>query len=119
MHAPTLPPDMPARPADCGVSLAVLVQGVVVALALLAAMLAPPSEGPMMVIPLDGGGMGRAMDWTIRDGAAFLGTGPLPGSILVYGKREQLTAGAWHHNSLVIKAPAIFCGSLSSTPRNI
>jgi hypothetical protein len=47
----------------------------------------------------------------------LIGTGPLPGSILVYGKRKQVTEAAWHHNGLVIKAPAIFCGSLSSTPR--
>lgn len=94
-----------------------LVQGAVVTLALLAAILAPPEEGTMMVIPLDGEGMGRTIAWASGDGAALIGAGPLPGSILVYGKREQVTQAAWHHNGLVIKAPAIFCGSLSSTPR--
>lgn len=94
-----------------------LVQGAVVTLALLAAMLAPPEEGPMMVIPLDGEGMGQTISWASGNGAALIGTGPLPSSILVYGKRKQVTEAAWHHNGLVIKAPAIFCGSLSSTPR--
>lgn len=94
-----------------------LVQGVVVTIALLAAILAPPEEGPMMVIPLDGEGMGQTLSWASGNGAALIGAGPLPGSILVYGRRDQLTQAAWHHNSLVIKAPAIFCGSLSSTPR--
>lgn len=107
----------PARRAGSGISLALLAQGVVVTLALLAAILAPPVEGPMMVIPLDGGQAGRTMAWASGKEAAFLGTGPLPGSILVYGKREPVTQAAWHHNSLVIKAPAIFCGSLSSVPR--
>ena len=95
-----------------------LAQGVVVTLALLAALLAPPEEGPMMVIPLNGDGMGRTMDWAVRDGATFAGAGPLPGSVLVYGKSARVTQAAWHHKSLVIKAPAIFCGNLSSTPRN-
>ena len=111
------PPQDPARPADSGISLALLVQGAVVTLALLAAILAPPEEGPMMVIPLDGGRMAQTMAWASGDGSALLGIGPLPGSVLVYGKRKQVTQAAWQHNSIVVKAPAIFCGSLSSTPR--
>lgn len=94
-----------------------LAQGVVVTLALLATILAPPEEGPMMVIPLDGGGMGQTLAWASGDGTAFMGAGPLPGSILVNGKREQVTQSAWRHNSLVIKAPAIFCSSVSSVSR--
>ena len=94
-----------------------LAQGVVVMLALLVAILAPPEEGPMMVIPLDGGRMGHTISWASGNGTAFMGAGPLPGSILVDGKRERITQAAGHHNSLVIKAPAIFCGSLSSVPR--
>lgn len=70
-----------------------------------------------MVIPLDGEQTGRTMAWASGKGVAFLGNGPLPGSILVYGERDRVTQAAWHHNSLVIKAPAIFCGSLSSVPR--
>lgn len=96
----------------------VLIQGLVVTLALLGAVLAPPKEGPMMVIPLGGEPMAGTMDWALGDGAAFMGAGPLPGSIMVYGKREPLTNNAWRHNSLVIKAPAIFCGTLSYPSRN-
>lgn len=96
-----------------------LVQGVAVAVALLAAMLFPPEEGPMLVIPLSGAGTGETMAWTLGKETAFLGAGPLPGSVLVYGRRENVTNGAWHHHSLVIKAPAIFCGNLASNYRNI
>lgn len=94
-----------------------LVQGVAVTLALLATILAPPEEGPMMVIPLDGGRIGQTIVWASGNGTALIGAGPLPGSILVNGKRDQVTQAAWHHNSLVIKAPAIFCGSVSSVSR--
>jgi hypothetical protein len=118
MTASTLDPMAHARPADSGIRIAVLVQGLAVTLALLAAMLAPPDEGPMMVIPLGGDGMGRTLDWASGDGAAFLGAGPLPGSILVYGRREQLMGGAWHHHSLLVKAPAIFCGRISTPSKN-
>jgi len=73
----------------------------------------------MMVVPLSGAGTGETMAWTLDKETAFLGAGPLPGSVLVYGRREAVTDGAWHHQSLVIRAPAIFCGNLSPNPRNI
>lgn len=89
-----------------------LIHGPVVTIGLLGAMLAPPEEGPMMVIPLGGDAMAGTMDCALADGAAFMGADPLPGSILVHGQREPITDGAWRHNCLVIRAPALVCGTL-------
>ncbi len=95
------------------------VQVALVVVTLGAMALAPPREGPMLVIPLGNTAIGETMGWALPEGVAFLGQGPLPGSILVYAKRERLAAGAWKHTSLLIKAPETFCGEIFDPQRSI
>ena len=98
-----------------GLKLALYAQVAMVAVSIIALALAPPREGPMMVIPLGDAAVAQTMGWALPEGAAFLGLGPVPGSILVYAKRDLLTASAWQNSSLLIKAPEILCGKISAS----
>ncbi len=107
--------DIQADRSTRGLKIALYAQIAMVMAAIVAMTLAPPREGPMMVIPLGPAAVGQTMGWALPKGAAFLGQGPLPGSILVYARRDVLAASAWQHSSLLIKAPEIFCGKIAGT----
>ncbi len=98
-----------------GLKLALYAQVAMVVVAIAALMLAPPREGPMLVIPLGDAAVAQTMAWALPEGATFLGLGPLPGSILVYARRDMLTSSAWQNSSLLIKAPEILCGKISAS----
>lgn len=119
MSIPITIDNLPAASPDRGQKLALYAQVAMVVVALLALALAPPREGPMMVIPLGHGAIGQTMEWALPNSAAFLGQGPLPGSILVYAERDRLTDGAWQNGSLLIRAPEIFCGDIAGSQRSL
>lgn len=103
---------------DRRLTFALYLQVAMVCIAIVVMTLAPPREGPIMVIPLGHSAMGQTMDWALPEGVAFLGQGPLPGSILVYARHDRLADAAWQHASLLIKAPEIFCGEILDPPRS-
>ena len=113
MQIPIAIDDCSAGEPSIGLRLALYAQVAMVVVAIVALMLAPPREGPMLVIPLGNPAVAQTMGWALPEGAAFLGLGPLPGSILVYAKRDVLTPSAWQNSSLIIKAPEILCGKIS------
>ena len=79
-------------------ALAVLALGVVA--------FAPPAHGRMLLVPLDGQPVSKA---AIEAAAATpLRSGPLPGSWVVDGDRELLSA-LWAKRVLVLAAPAALC----------
>jgi hypothetical protein len=76
--------------------------------ALLVVAFAPPPQGRMLLVPLDGQPVSRAT----LDGlmATPLKPGPLPGSWVVEGDR-RLLSGLWAQWGLVLAAPAALCSS--------
>lgn len=86
----------------------VVVQLVLAMLALAVVAFAPPARGRMLLVPLDGQPVSRA----VIEAAAVtpLKSGPLPGSWVVEGDRERLS-GLWRQRVMVLAAPAALCGS--------
>jgi len=77
------------------------------ALALLAVAFAPPAQGRMLLVPLNGTPVSVATVNSLR--ATPLLAGPLPGSLVVEGDRGPLSA-LWSQGVLVLAAPAAICG---------
>ncbi len=86
----------------------IVVQLVLAMLALLVVAFAPPTQGRMLLVPLDGQPVSRV---AIEGAAATpLKTGPLPGSWVVDGDRKRLSS-LWAQKVMVLAAPAALCGS--------
>ena len=77
-------------------------------LALLAVAFTPPAQGRMLLVPLDGQPISRAAIEGLE--ATPLVAGPLPGSVVVDGDRQLLSA-LWAQYILVLAAPAALCAS--------
>ena len=77
-------------------------------LAMLTAAFAPPEQGRMLLVPLDGKPISEAAIGQLK--ATPLKPGPLPGSWVVDGNR-RLLSGLWAHRVLVLAAPAALCSS--------
>ena len=75
-------------------------------LALLAVAFTPPAQGRMLLVPLDGEPVSRGAVERLR--ATPLVAGPLPGSLVVDGDRQLLSA-LWAKQVLVLAAPAARC----------
>ena len=84
----------------------IVVQLVLAVLALLVVAFAPPTQGRMLLVPLDGGPVSRAAIEAVA--ATPLKAGPLPGSWVVDGSRDRLSS-LWPERVLVLAAPAALC----------
>lgn len=106
IYARTMPIRSPALP--------VVLQAAAVAVAPLVLALWPPVSGPMMLVPLAGdtGAVTRA---ALAGGARLLGSGPLPGSLVVMGDRAGIARrlGGW--DVVITAAPPAGCGTLAGT----
>ena len=78
------------------------------AIVLGAALLAPPARGTMLAIPLAPSARTVA-DWTLSAGARIVGTGRLPGSLIITGSRDRLLIAALRHGALLTAAPDLLC----------
>jgi hypothetical protein len=97
---------MPVAPAP---SAALLAQFGVLALGV-AAVAAPPAQGPMMLVPLvPGAATGMLADASGRD-ALLIGRGALPGSYVVAGNRARLLGPMLRRGVLLTAAPPTGCG---------
>jgi hypothetical protein len=86
-----------------------VVQLVLAMLALVVVAFAPPAQGRMLLVPLDGQPVDRV---TIEAAAATpLKAGPLPGSWVVDGDRDRLS-GLWAQRVMVLAAPGALCSSV-------
>ncbi|MEA1085882.1 hypothetical protein SFC76_16575 [Sphingomonas sp. CD22] len=73
----------------------------------------PPHEGAMLIVPLAAAASGVTATWAMECDAAILASGPVAGSLIVFGRRDRLAVVALRHFSLLIVAPAAFCGASS------
>lgn len=81
---------------------------IVGAMALMAA--APPAAGRMMLVPLSADAARGMVALAIERGARLVGPGPLPGSLVVDGRRADLLSGLVHHGVALVAAPVAGCG---------
>lgn len=85
-------------------------QGAIGAFALAALALTPPAQGRMMIVSLNGQSPGEIAAWAVRDEVRIVGSGPLPGSLIVQADAGGLARRAMRHGDLVLAAPAAGCG---------
>jgi hypothetical protein len=82
-----------------------VLQGVAAAVALSAALFAPPSQGAMLVLPVVPRSAGETLDWVIRADGRLVGRSALGGAMIVEGHRGALAAPALAHGALLIGLP--------------
>lgn len=86
----------------------IVVQLALAMLAMVVVAFAPPVQGRMFLVPLDGQPVSQATIIGLQ--ATPLVPGPLPGSWIVEGNRELLS-GLWAQHVLVLAAPDALCAS--------
>jgi len=87
-----------------------LVQIALVVLVLLTAVLAPPSRGAFIVIPLLPGNRIDSLNHILAKGGRIAGL-TRPGSFpVITGSRDPLAIDALMHGALLLRAPEIACG---------
>jgi len=82
------------------------------ALGMAAMPLVPPERGTMLLIPVKGHAA-DAMNLAVSGGAAVLGQGPLPGSLLIRGERARIGGRAWRGGMVLLAAPTALCGRVA------
>lgn len=82
---------------------------------LVALALRAPVSGAMLVVPLGTANTGALADVAVRHGGSLLGTGPVAGSLVVYGTRASLEPALWAVHAVVLAAPSSICGA-AATP---
>jgi hypothetical protein len=71
----------------------------------------PPAEGAMTLIPLSEAAEEGLAAKALSAGTLLLGEGPVPGSLIVRGRRSSLEAQDLGYRVLVTAAPAAGCSS--------
>lgn len=67
-------------------------------------LLRPQVGAPMLLIPIVPADAGAATRFALANDARLLGTGPLPGSIVVRGDQGRVSHAAWSAGLLVTAA---------------
>lgn len=81
-----------------------------------AALMAPPANGNMLVLPVLNDSTGRTAGWAVAAGGKILGTGRIPGSIVVTGERRRLFAAALRNGAVILAAPGLLCSAPRTSP---
>ena len=81
--------------------------------ALVAIDLAPPTSGPILLLSASGMQQCRLVYLATESGALPIGSGPLPGSIVVQGERSALAKAALPAGVLVLADSSRLCGDKS------
>lgn len=79
--------------------------------ALCAFAFAPPAQGRMLLVPLTAAAADSAAASARASGALLLGRGPLPGSLVVMGVRDDFGALPLAGGILIMSAPVLLCGA--------
>ena len=78
--------------------------------ALAVMMLAPPADGPILIVSLSREAPGDIARWAIAQDVRLLGVGPLPNSMVVVGSRSALFEAAIRHGGLLMTGAFAGCG---------
>jgi len=89
---------------------ALIVQVMLVVLAA-AAILAPPANGSMAIVPLLPGDPSTSWRWAIGADALMIAPGRYPGSIVVRGSFAKLFVPALAHGAILISAKYAGCSA--------
>ncbi|WBO23417.1 hypothetical protein [Sphingomonas abietis] len=76
-------------------------------------LLAPPAQGQMTLVPLTASAALTLPATVLHGDIRLIGTGPLPGSLLVEGRRADFSGYLLHHATLVLATPPGGCGAES------
>jgi len=99
---------MSARPSAFRRTLVVgQILGVLGVFALVA--LAPPAQGTMLLVPISGQSESRIVAIALAQGATLVARGPLPSSVIVYGKRASLLGPLSRAGVLTLSGGAAGC----------
>jgi hypothetical protein len=86
-----------------------LVQSMVIAFAMVA-MVAPPAEGTIAIIPVLPDDPAASWRWAVSADALLIAPGRYPGSIIVRGSFAKLLLPALAHGALLLSARYAGCG---------
>jgi hypothetical protein len=95
----------------------ILVQAGIAVAAMLALPMWPPASGRLLLVPITGGDANDMARIAIEGGAALMGAGPLPGSLVVVGDRAAVVAHIPHIAAIVMAAPVTACGASIAAER--
>ena len=88
-------------------------QAAVTIVAIAGMALWPPAAGAMLLVPMLHGNAGTLVTLARASGAMRVGTGPLPGSVVVLGNRARIARRIRSWDVLLLAAPAAGCGNVS------
>ena len=92
-------------------------QCVLVCAALGALLLLPAAEGTAVILPVVPAQHSETVAWLTAADARLVDKGFLPGSIVVWGKRDKLVAAALGHGALVLRIPRAGCSRALESDR--
>lgn len=84
-------------------------QGMAAIVALVTLALWPPSSGELLLIPLATHDASAVAKVALAGGAVMLGSGPLPGSLIVLGDRSRIARNIASWNIVIMAAPPGGC----------
>lgn len=94
----------------------ILIMQAVVALAGAAWLfVVPPAEGMMMLVPLGRQAARSLPALALRGDVRLVGTGPVPGSLLVWAERSTMARRLLPHGVLILASPPGGCGAQGAT----
>jgi len=86
-------------------------QAALVLAVLTVSVVVPPTRGAMLIVPIRSHGLASTVNWATDRGLTILASGPLSGSLMIFGNREALAWPAIKDGYLIIGAPASWCGA--------
>ena len=89
----------------------VWIQAVLAAVIIVIAVLAPPSRGAFLVVPVVPGAKAEMLNQMLASDARITGMTRRGGLLIVFGERDRLVTAVLNHGAVLLRAPAIVCGS--------
>ena len=74
-------------------------------------LIAPPDKGAMLLVPIHAEASQRVVAIAVDRGALLVGRGPIPGSVVVAGRRAAMLGSLLRAGVLVFAAPPAGCGA--------
>ena len=92
----------------------VFFQATAIVFAFIGMALWPPRTGPLLLVPLLQQDTGTVVTLARAGGAMLLGTGPLPGSLIVSGDRLRIARLIHRWDVIILASPSAGCGKATA-----